>query len=58
MSAAFGDLSITALAVGFLAAFISGMIACKWMLGIVRKGKLLYFAGYCFIVGLLVLILG
>lgn len=35
------------LAVGFAAAFISGCIACKWMIGIVKKGKLIYFAGYC-----------
>lgn len=39
------------LAVGFLAAFISGLLACKWMIGIVKKGKLIYFAIYCFIIG-------
>jgi undecaprenyl-diphosphatase len=39
------------LIVGFLAAFISGLLACKWMIGIVRKGKLVYFAIYCFLVG-------
>jgi undecaprenyl-diphosphatase len=44
--------SVTALIVGFLAAFISGLIACKWMIGIVNKGKLIYFAVYCFILGL------
>jgi len=36
---------------GFLAAFISGVFACKWMLGIVKKGKLIYFAAYCALVG-------
>ena len=40
------------LAVGFLAAFASGCLACKWMIGIVKKGKLIYFAIYCAIVGL------
>ncbi len=51
MEAAFGDLSVTALVVGFLASFISGVVACKWMIGIVKKGKLIYFAYYCLIVG-------
>jgi len=45
------NVSITALVVGFLAAFISGLLACNWMIGIVKKGKLIYFAIYCFIVG-------
>lgn len=43
--------SITPLVVGFLAAFISGLLACSWMLKIVKRGKLIYFAIYCFIVG-------
>ena len=50
-SAAFGDLSVMALVVGFVAAFISGIAACKWMIGIVRRGKLIYFACYCLAVG-------
>ena len=41
------------LLVGFLAAFTSGLLACKWMIGIVKKGKLIYFAIYCLIIGLL-----
>lgn len=49
--AAFGDLSVMALVVGFVAAFISGIAACKWMIGIVRRGKLIYFAYYCLAVG-------
>ena len=49
--AAFGDLSVMALAVGFVAAFVSGIAACKWMIGIVRRGKLIYFAYYCLAVG-------
>ena len=50
-SAAFGDLSVMALVVGFVAAFVSGIAACKWMIGIVRRGKLIYFAYYCLAVG-------
>jgi len=41
------------LAVGFIAAFLSGLFACKVMINIVKKGKLIYFAGYCMIIGLL-----
>lgn len=46
------------LIVGFLAAFISGCVACKWMIGIVKKGKLIYFAYYCAIAGVISLIYG
>ncbi len=38
---------------GFIAAFISGLLACKWMISLVKKGKLIYFAIYCLIVGLI-----
>lgn len=42
--------------VGFLASFIVGCIACKWMLNIVKKGKLVWFALYCVAVGVLCII--
>lgn len=45
------------LAVGFIAAFISGLFACKWMVNIVKRGKLIYFAIYCLIIGLLAIFL-
>lgn len=45
--------STIALIVGFFAAFISGLLACKWMIGIVKKDKLIYFAIYCFVVGMI-----
>lgn len=48
-----GGLSSTALAVGFISAFVFGCLACKWMIGIVKKGKLIYFAIYCAIVGVI-----
>lgn len=47
----FGDIGILPLMVGFFAAFISGCLACKWMINIVKKGKLVYFGIYCAIVG-------
>ena len=48
-------ISMLALVVGFLAAFISGYIACSWMLNLVKKGKLIWFAVYCFVVGIIIL---
>lgn len=48
---AVGDVPLSALAIGFAAAFIAGCFACKWMINIVKKGKLIYFAIYCAIVG-------
>lgn len=42
-----------ALLVGFLASFIVGCLACKWMLSIVKKGKLVWFAVYCVLAGAL-----
>lgn len=53
-----GDIPTLSLVVGFLAAFVSGCLACKWMINIVKKGKLVYFGIYCAIVGILTLILG
>lgn len=42
--------------VGFLASFLVGCAACKWMLEIVKKGKLVWFALYCVVVGVLCII--
>jgi len=44
-------LDITALSVGFFAAFITGLFACTWMISLVKKSKLVYFSLYCFVVG-------
>lgn len=48
-------ISMVSLLVGFVAAFVSGFAACSWMLNLVKKGKLIWFAVYCFIVGLVIL---
>lgn len=37
----------------FIAAFITGILACVWMISLVKKSKLVYFSIYCFIVGLI-----
>ncbi|MEC3906594.1 undecaprenyl-diphosphate phosphatase [Tamlana sp. 2201CG12-4] len=56
-----GDLSydssnFTSLSIGFIAAFVSGLFACTWMISLVRKSKLTYFAIYCAIVGIIAVI--
>ncbi len=47
-----------ALLVGFVAAFVSGCFACKWMIALVKQCKLIYFGLYCALAGTLVLLLG
>lgn len=51
-----GGIDALPLAIGFVAAFVSGCLACKWMLSIVKRGKLLYFGIYCAIVGIITII--
>lgn len=48
---AFGNIDTLPLIVGFVAAFVSGCLACKWMINIVKRGKLVYFGIYCAIAG-------
>ena len=50
------ELGWVPMVVGFLAAFVSGAAACKWMIGIVRRQKLTYFAIYCLAAGALAII--
>ncbi len=49
--AVMGDIQLVPLLVGFLAAFISGCFACKWMIDLVKRGKLIYFGFYCSLIG-------
>lgn len=51
-----GDVGGLQLLIGFVTAFVVGCIACKWMLDIVKKGKLAWFALYCVIVGIVCII--
>ncbi|MDP5228750.1 MAG: undecaprenyl-diphosphate phosphatase [Cellulophaga sp.] len=58
-----GDLIFTgenniAMGAGFIAAFVAGLAACTWMIKLVKKSKLSYFAIYCFIVGLIAIAYG
>ena len=57
VAAVAGDISVSALAIGFASAFVAGCFACKWMIDIVKRGKLVYFAIYCAIVGLVTIFL-
>ncbi|QNK76641.1 MULTISPECIES: undecaprenyl-diphosphate phosphatase [Winogradskyella] len=47
----FDSSNFTALSVGFIAAFVAGLFACTWMIALVKKSKLSYFAIYCVIAG-------
>lgn len=51
-----GDLNfqsseIIPISAGFIAAFLAGLLACKWMIALVKKSKLSYFSLYCAVVG-------
>ena len=49
----FQSAEIVPLSAGFLAAFLSGLLACTWMISLVKKSKLSYFAIYCAVVGII-----
>jgi len=49
---------VAELIIGFIAAFVTGLLACSWMINLVKKGKLIWFAVYCTVVGILAIILG
>ena len=51
--AVFSTIGTLPLVVGFVAAFVSGCFACRWMIDIVKRGKLVYFGIYCAVVGLI-----
>lgn len=46
------------LIIGFVAAFLAGLVACTWMIALVKKSKLRYFAIYCFLVGTAAIVFG
>ena len=47
-----GGVELLPLVAGFLAAFVTGCLACQFMINIVRRGKLIWFAAYCAMAGL------
>ncbi|MCA1757875.1 MAG: undecaprenyl-diphosphate phosphatase [Bacteroidales bacterium] len=52
------SIAFSTLAAGFVAAFVTGFLACRWMIEIVRKGKLIWFGIYCMAIGLLAVLIG
>ena len=48
--------NFTSLSIGFIAAFVSGLFACTWMIALVKRSKLSYFAAYCIVVGVLAIL--
>lgn len=52
------EVDVVPLIIGFFGAFISGLIACSWMIKIVKRGKLIYFAIYCALIGLIAIFAG
>lgn len=49
-------LNVAALSVGFIAAFFTGLLACTWMIKLVKNSKLSTFAYYCFAVGVIAIL--
>ena len=52
----FQSSEIVPIGAGFIAAFISGLLACTWMISLVKKSKLSYFSIYCAVVGVIAII--
>jgi len=50
-------ISLLVLVIGFASAFISGYIACKWMISLVKKSKLIWFSIYCLVIGAITIFL-
>ena len=50
--------SFAVILIGFVAAFVSGYFACKWMINLVKKGNLIWFALYCVLIGVFSILLG
>jgi undecaprenyl-diphosphatase len=53
-----GGTSFIVILAGFIAAFVSGYFACRWMINLVKKGNLLWFAVYCILAGVFSILLG
>ena len=52
------DVGTVALVAGFIAAFVAGLLACQWMIALVKRSKLDYFAIYCFVAGIAAIVAG
>ena len=52
----FQSSEIIPISAGFITAFLAGLLACKWMIALVKKSKLVYFSIYCAIVGIIAIV--
>jgi undecaprenyl-diphosphatase len=55
---AVNSVEISPMIIGFVAAFVTGLLACTWMIKLVKNSKLSYFAYYCFVIGIISIIFG
>ena len=53
----YSNASLMPLMFGFISAFVTGLIACKWMLRLVKNSELKYFSYYCLLLGLIIIII-
>ena len=53
-----GSAGIGVIMIGFATAFFAGYLACRWMIALVKRSRLIWFAVYCVIIGLLAVLLG
>ncbi len=51
-----GEVPVLCMVIGFVSAFVVGCLACKWMLSLVKRGKLIWFAVYCVVVAVICLL--
>ena len=51
-------IEVLPLGLGFAAAFLTGLLACTWMISLVKQSKFIYFAIYCLIIGIVALVIG
>ena len=52
----FQSSEIIPMSAGFIAAFVAGLLACQWMIALVKRSKLSYFSIYCAIVGVIAIV--
>jgi undecaprenyl-diphosphatase len=50
---AYESSTLVPMSIGFVAALITGILACTWMIKLVKNSKLTYFAIYCIVIGLI-----
>ena len=52
----FASIGVVPMIAGFVSAFVVGCLACKFMIDIVKRGRLIWFAVYCAVAGVVAII--